>query len=710
MKLLKLFISNQKDKNISFSSVELFWSCANLIDDYKQGRRDAENKEKSIYDKLLKGKELDIYCDDLYSKLFSYLILINEDERIDVRKSGLNVFTEIFISKMSTIKSDARLKIIKETFFRIFSSNTDKFITDNKSKEKEQTLQISLINYLKILKNYFNETEENKIFEDYLNKIMEVIPFGSPILNTEILKSILEIKLNKNENKKLDIYFKLLLLINDFIKGPNFIISQFNKVPAYRLFNSILSFIENIFLDKNHAEIYTDKNLKIILDIENNLFKSVYLIEPKLLEMKPRKLVEFEQKIFVLFEKMPVQNKVIISYLIDKIYFDYKNLHTDAISRRSLECLQNILNKKENKFGLKKEEYEIVKELMKKIKEMILFSNKSEIIESLVKSSSDENNLKESLPFHIYFIYFIKIIDEISSNFLKYKENSDNEEIIKDKNKIINNIYEFFILIVDIFEIIFNQHIKGFKIIKQNYYNMLNEVYTQMEIDLIRFVLNKLLFYILFILGDEDENIFKKVEIKVMKFIKLICDSTNFTKNNNNISLPSLNQIYINELLKICKYKSNEEIISQINNKKVINLDKYIGNQIKFGKMMANIVIQKIIEILKKFREDEIKSGDMPLNRIRIKEIVDLLNNLKDLEIFPNIHLVEDKNIKYKKDEEKTVFDVLSKTKKIHLFYLQPILNDFIDTKEKDIKKAVKEIFQNIIDILGIPKLKDLNM
>ena len=87
-----------------------------------------------------------------------------------------------------------------------------------------------------------------------------------------------------------------------------------------------------------------------------------------------------------------------------------------------------------------------------------------------------------------------------------------------------------------------------------------------------------------------------------------------------------------------------------------------------------------------------------------------MLNNLKDLEIFPNIHLVEDKNIKYKKDEEKTVFDVLSKTKKIHLFYLQPILNDFIDTKEKDIKKAVKEIFQNIIDILGIPKLKDLNM
>ena len=39
MKLLQQYIFNKNDKNISYSSVELFWSCANLIDDYKQGKK-----------------------------------------------------------------------------------------------------------------------------------------------------------------------------------------------------------------------------------------------------------------------------------------------------------------------------------------------------------------------------------------------------------------------------------------------------------------------------------------------------------------------------------------------------------------------------------------------------------------------------------------------------------------------------------------------
>ena len=194
-----------------------------------------------------------------------------------------------------------------------------------------------------------------------------------------------------------------------------------------------------------------------------------------------------------------------------------------------------------------------------------------------------------------------------------------------------------------------------------------------------------------------------------MKLIILICDSLN-NSNNNDIFPTSLNQFCINELLKICQYKSAEEIISQINNKKIINLDKYIDKQIKVSKMLANLVIQKIIEILKKFREDEIRSGGMPLSRIRIKEIVDLLNNIKEMEILLDINLIEDDEVKKEKQEDNTIFNILSKTKKIHLFYLQPILNDFIDIKEEDIRKVVKEIFQKISDILQIPKLKNLNI
>lgn len=47
-----------------------------------------------------------------------------------------------------------------------------------------------------------------------------------------------------------------------------------------------------------------------------------------------------------------------------------------------------------------------------------------------------------------------------------------------------------------------------------------------------------------------------------------------------------------------------------------------------------------------------------------------------------------------------------SKSKKIHLFYLQPILNDFIDTKEKEVKNLVKEIFKEITNVIAMPELK----
>ena len=716
MNLLQVFISNKKDKNISFSSVELFWSCANLIDDFKQGKRVMEDKEKPLLEKLIKGKEIKLYCDELYEKLFSYLININDDERLDVRKSGLNVFTEIFVSKMSNIAQETRLKIINEIFFKIFCANTDKFILDSKNNELEQALQISLLDILKILKEFFNINEgENKIFEDFLNKLTEIIPIASPLLNTDVLKSILEIKLNKNENtsmivKKLDMYFKIIALINEYIKGSNFVISQFNKVPAYKLFNSILLFIGNIFLDDNYLEIYTDDNLKIVIEIFKTLFDSIYTIEPKLLELKPRKLVDFENDIFNLIEKMPIQNNTIFNFIIDRMNFDIKNLHTDAISRRLLECFKNMISKKENKFGLKKEEYEIFKKLKEKIKEIILLSTKNEVIESLSLSKIEEN--EEKIPFHIYLDHFIKIIDEMCNNLLKHKEKLNNDnEIKEDKNEIINNLYEFFILIIDLFECIFNQHITGFKSINQIYYPMINEVYNRMEINSIQFIINKLIFYVLSILGDEDENAYKKIEEKILKLIKIICDISNMSNyDNNNLSLPSLNLVTINELFKICKYKSNEEIKNEINDKKIINIDKYIGNQIKVRKMFSNLAIQKINDIFKKFREDEIKSGDMPLSRLRIKEIVNLMENVKNLEIFPDINLIEENENKENEKKEITVFDVLSKTKKIHLFYLQPILIDFIDTKEKEIKQSVKEIFQIINEVMGMPKLKKLDL
>ena len=717
MKLLQLFILDENDRNTCFSAVELFWSCANIIDDFKQEKRHISQKEQDIFNELLKGKEIKVYCDEIYHKLFSYLISINDDKRIDVRKSGLNVFTEIFVSKMSGISPENSLKIINDIFFKVFSTNADKFISYNKDMETEQTLQSSMLDIIKILKEFFNENEKEKdLFNNYLNKIMEIIPVGSTPLNTDIMKSILEIKTNKIENMpkiatKLDVYFKIILLMRDYIKGPNFSVSQFNKVPTYKLFGSILSYLSSIFWDNNHIEIFTNDNLKNIFSIINTLFETVHSIEPKLLEIKPRKLLEFENDIFSFLEKMPTENNLIFSYIVEKIAFDYQDPHTEAVCLRALECVQNMICNPEKRkviFGIKKEEKEIFIKLVEKMKDIMNLRNKDEVVECLINTYTDKNNLKKAISFDQYMDIFIKIIDEMCSNFTKYKESMD-DEIKEGKKETINNIYDILFIILDLFEIIFNQSIEGFESINKVYLPVINEVYQQMEIQSINYIINKLLFYILFILGDEDQDIFEKIEEKIIKVIKLSCDIS-YNNPINNVSNDYLNQICVNELMEVCRYKTNEEILNNIKNEKIkikINKDKYINNQIKIGKICTTLLIQKMIELLKKFREDEIKLGDMPLNRVRIQEVVVLLQNVKSLEVFPNINVFdEDKDDKNDKNKDITFFDVASKSKKIHLFYLQPILNDLIDTKEKEVKSLVKEIFKEITNVIAMPKLK----
>ena len=716
MKLLQVFIFDENDKNISFSAVELFWSCANLVDDFKQGKRIIKDKQKPVFDSLLKGKKIEEYCDELYNKLFSFLLQICNDSSMEVKKSGLNVFTEIFVSKMSHMSSDNRLNILDDIFYKVFSNNAEKFIAENNNAELEQTLEISLLNMIKILKEFFAENlGDNKTFDNYLNKIIEIIPKGTIALNTDIIKSILEIKMNKNENKsmisnKLDIYFRILALINEFIKGPNFVVSKFNKVPAYKLFDNILSYLNCIFLDSNNIETLNEENFRNIFCVLDTFFEFIYTIEPKLMEIKPRKVTSLENDIFALFEKIPVTKNIILNYVLEKMVIDVKNPHSEAICKRAIECFQKMICKEEgeNKFGLKNEEKEIIKTFIEKIKDLISLRNNNELIECLINTALDKNNLKDSIAFKTYLDNFLKIIEEICNSFLKYKETiEDDNEIKEQKDKIINNINEIILSALDLFEIMFNQSCEGYKSINNVHLPIVNEVYQQMEIELINFIVNKFLFYFLFISDNEEQEQFKKMEEKIIKIIKLSCDIS--YNNLNNSSNESLNQICIKELFNICKYKSNEELLENIKNEKIkINKDKYIYNRIKIGKICTSLLIQKTIEILKQFREDEIKSGDMPLSRGRYQEIIILLENVKNLEVYPDINKIE-KNEKEEEKKEVTMFDLASKTKKVHLFYIQPILNDFINTKDQDIKNLVKDIFQDITTIIGIPNLTSYN-
>jgi hypothetical protein len=351
-------------------------------------------------------------------------------------------------------------------------------------------------------------------------------------------------------------------------------------------------------------------------------------------------------------------------------------------------------------FGINKEEKEIICQFIEKANNIMMLRNKNEIIEFLFNSSTDKNNIKAEINFDKYLTSFIKIINDIFQNFLLIKEKT---------NEIINNIYEIYNLSLDVFENLFKQSIEGYQSINKSYHLIIYEIYQQMDISSADFIMNKLFYYLLLFFKNEKDDLYEKLEKKYIYFIKLLSNiSYNNNENYSESSNISFNHFFINELFKICKYKTKEEILNNLTNfNKNIIIDKeaFINNQIKLSKLLTNLLIQKIIEILKKYREDEKKSGGMPLNRRRIQEIISLLKNVKEFEVFPNFNISEDNKIKEKKFEEINIYDIISKNKKIHLFYIQPILNDFIYSKEDSIKSLIREIFDEIIKIINMPKL-----
>ena len=713
MKLIKLFICEEKDKNVNFSSIELFWSCANIIDDFKQGKRKINENQKLYFIKNMIEKEIEIekYCDDLYINLFSYLIEINTNSNIDIRKSILNNFTEIFVIKMKSINKDIYLKIIKDIFFKIFEINSSNYITDNKNSENEKILEISLLCIMKIMKEYLNENEKQNeiIYKKYLNKIIEIIPCGTKLLITDILKSLVEIKTSKNSNipliqTKNEAYFQILSLINIYLKSPNFLLDKNFKVPIYRLFKSILSYLSYI----PNEDSYSDENIKILFDIIDILLTDICELESKLLVSKPSKLMDFENDIFIFLEKIKIQENFLFNYLFSKMNLDLKNSHSWAICKRSFESIHNLISAKlRNKkiFGINDEEKEIIFKYIEKVKNLLELRNNNEIIVFLFNSNID-SNIKNEIDLNKYLESFIKIINEICKNFFKiYEENNFNNE--KERIEIINNIYEIFLLILDLFEMIFKQSLTGYQSINKSYHSILvNETFQKMDIISTNFIINKMLYYIQLIHGNETNEMYIKIEKKLMNLIKLISDiSYDNNINNGDSTFISLNQYFINELFRLCKYKTNKEILNEVNHINIkINEDELIQNYIKTSKILTNLLIQKMIEILKKFREDEKKMGDMPLNRGRIYEIISLLNNVKNLEIYPDFNELK-RSESDNKNEEIAIYDSISKSKKIHLFYIQPILNDFIFSKENSVKNLVKEIFNEITNIIHLPKL-----
>ena len=125
--------------------------------------------------------------------------------------------------------------------------------------------------------------------------------------------------------------------------------------------------------------------------------------------------------------------------------------------------------------------------------------------------------------------------------------------------------------------------------------------------------------------------------------------------------------------------------------------DEYVQIKVKIAKMCTPILIKRCKETLKKFLEDEIKSGSMPLSRSRLEDIKFVLEKLKNLNIYPNYNRLDNQEA-----EPKEMMDFILMKKKSHLISLLPLLSEFITTKENEIKIIVKDIFRIISEEIGI--------
>lgn len=104
------------------------------------------------------------------------------------------------------------------------------------------------------------------------------------------------------------------------------------------------------------------------------------------------------------------------------------------------------------------------------------------------------------------------------------------------------------------------------------------------------------------------------------------------------------------------------------------------------------ILMRRTKNVIHKFIESDSQSGNLPISRGELTEIVFVLSHLKSSKIHPSLKLVDNDNLPKN----------YSNSDKKHLLYLFPLLCECITTKENSIKPLLKEIFHITSSEVGL--------
>ena len=693
LNVLEIFSVSKDNNNICYSSISYFWQCANICEDYQKEKRIISPEEMELFDGKIKynnkEEKLD-YLNNIWKDIFFKLININNDERFEIRKSGINVFSQIYVAKIKPmnilIDKNKKIKIsaeiIYELFYEIMNKNIKNYI--NNQEKFEDTIVLTLQSIGKIIKCFFEENkgddyfeENNKILSIFINKCLDLMKKNSPLISSNILKCIVDLEFldEKLFIENLSSNWDILNEIGKFIEDENLFINNYSKtVNGEKLIEIIVETLRNIFTKliniKNIDDSILNKEIEKLIKYIPKIFISLNYTEYNFIKANPKVLINSESYLFELIELLGKTLKdnniliLIINYLISFISFELKNPHSEILCKRSIECIEIIFNNNENIHVISNEEIaKIILNIINKSIEILQKRYDNTVLEHLIKFHKNDNKyifnfLIDKLLYNIFDSIFLDIKDQIIIDklIILFNEILNNENKNKDKDINDQNIIEF---------------------IKIN---------ENLEISIINFIINNL--FIKSYLLKED------IHDKIISL--LLYDKSTKEKNNNSFSINDLN---IKSLFEICKSKSKEEIKNEIikkNKNKDSNYDNYIEKYLE----KRNNITKNCIPLLIKKSKEEMKNY---LNKIKEKKEIEIeeekikyiLINLKELNYIYN-----------KEDEEIYTNHIMKeclKSQKGHLFMLHLILTEFIQvTNNKDIINIIKDIFKVISDELGI--------
>ena len=711
--ILEKFSLQLENKNISYTSLSFFWQCADIIEQYQKKKKDIKEYELDcLNEKIEKNKE-NIFYINLWKKLFNKLLIINKDKRLDIKKSGINLFSQFFVAKLKTINQINNLSnsIFNEVFYIVFKNNIEEYLSqenninlnnnnnniqinqqnendknENDNINNEEIILFSLQNLGKILKSFFeeNKQKENSNNEELINIIKNVSYLyqelinkkNSPEIANNILKNLYEFgsgdKIFFQNNRQ--IFWESMNLLINYSTEKNFAEKYCKSVKGNKVIQTICDILITCFYSKEDFEILNkdeliNNNINNFIDAIPKLMESLKIMNISLINLDLYSLIQQERYIFNLIETIGIYcNKYIdvenlINFLLKNINYNKENKHSISISIQSLITIGNIFLKNKNLINNIEEE---------KLKNLVIYcKNQLEEIYSIKKNKIIlvelfNHNIKKKDKFA-----WEKMIESFNDLILKATIHKIKDEKLWEE--IINynkNLYQEL-----------DKENKGENIFENDkekeIFNCIKKSNEYIQKNIINLIMNILL--------PNSGNVSPKIQQQILSLFD-ISDNKENNGNNNKELLFTLDNMNTDNLFSICNFQGEKELL-QIYNKKEEqeSINKYIEIKKNISKKFMPILFANCEKEINNYLEKEKNEGD--INELKEKLIL-ILEGLKDLDSY----CAELENIN---KENELIIDC-TKNKKGHLFIMQKSFNKLILTKDENIRKKLFEIYEEI--------------